>query len=202
MVYTQWVMVAVGYSHHMMGVPFCGQYSWFKKLGEHILVETRRKKHWLSQHSKINKFLWNSDLFDKIRHKRGAHRRNECHQQKWLKWQPWNNMLVIPYYSDVIMDAIASQITRLIIVNSTVYSSVDQRKHQSSASLAFVWGIHLWPVNSPHKWPVTRKMFPFDDIIIPYVKSSNISRLENIGWQFAADISKCILLILYTEISK
>ena len=39
------------------------------------------------------------------------------------------------------------------------------RKHQSSASLAFVWGIRRWPVNSPHKWPVTRKMFPFDDVV-------------------------------------
>ena len=39
-----------------------------------------------------------------------------------------------------------------------------QRKHQISASLAFVRGIHRWPVNSPHKWPVTRKMFPFDDV--------------------------------------
>ena len=40
------------------------------------------------------------------------------------------------------------------------------RKHQSSASLALVRGIHRWPVNSPHKWPVTRKMFPFDDVIM------------------------------------
>ena len=60
------------------------------------------------------------------------------------------------------MTAIASQITSLTIVYSTVYSDADQRKHQSSASLAFVWG----PVNSPHKWPVTRKMFPFDDVIM------------------------------------
>ena len=45
----------------------------------------------------------------------------------------------------------------------------DQRKHQSSASLAFVQGIHRGPVNSPHKWPVTRKMFPFDDVIMPNV---------------------------------
>ena len=58
------------------------------------------------------------------------------------------------------MGAMASQITSLIIVYSTVYSGADQRKHQSSASLAFVWGIYRWPVNSPHKWPVTRKMFP------------------------------------------
>ena len=64
------------------------------------------------------------------------------------------------------MGAIASLITSLTIVYSTVYSDADQRKHQSSASLAFVWGIHLGPVNSPHKWPVRRKMFPFDDVIM------------------------------------
>ena len=42
----------------------------------------------------------------------------------------------------------------------------DQIKHQSSASLASLRGIHRWPVNSPHKWPVTRKMFPFDAVIM------------------------------------
>ena len=41
-----------------------------------------------------------------------------------------------------------------------------QRKHQSSASLAFVRGIHRWPLKSPHKGPVTRKMFLFDDVIM------------------------------------
>ena len=70
------------------------------------------------------------------------------------------------HYGDVIMGAIASQITSLTIVYSIVYSDADQRKYQSSASLAFVRGIHRWPVNSPHKWPVTRKMFPFDDVIM------------------------------------
>ena len=69
-------------------------------------------------------------------------------------------------YNDVIMGAIASQITSLAIVYSTVYSDWDQRKHQIFASLAFVQGIHRWPVTSPHKWPVTRKMFPFDDVIM------------------------------------
>ena len=64
------------------------------------------------------------------------------------------------------MGRVASQITSLTIVYSTVYSDTDQRKHQSSASLAFVRGIHRGPVNSPHKWPVTRKMFPFDDVIM------------------------------------
>ena len=64
------------------------------------------------------------------------------------------------------MDSMASQITSLTIVYSAVYSGADQRKQQSSASLAFVRGIHRGPVNSPHKWPVTRKMFPFDDVIM------------------------------------
>ena len=63
------------------------------------------------------------------------------------------------------MGEMASQITSLAIVYSFVYSDADQRKHQSSGSLAFVWGIHRGPVNSPHKWPVTRKMSPFDDVI-------------------------------------
>ena len=64
------------------------------------------------------------------------------------------------------MSTMASQITSLTVVCSTVYSSADQRKHQSSASLAFVRGIHRWPVNSPYKGPVTRKMSPFDDVIM------------------------------------
>ena len=70
------------------------------------------------------------------------------------------------HYDDVTMSLMASQITSLTIVYSTVYSGADQRKHQSSASLAFVRGIHRGQVNSPHKWPVTRKMFPFDDVIM------------------------------------
>ena len=64
------------------------------------------------------------------------------------------------------MGTIASQITSLTIVYSTVYSDADQRKHQSSASLAFARGNHRGPVNSPHKWSVTRKMFPCDDVIM------------------------------------
>ena len=74
------------------------------------------------------------------------------------------------HYSDVIMGAMASQITSLTIVYSTVYSSADQIKHQSSASLTFVGGIHRWPVNSLHKWPVTRKKIPFDDVIMYFCR--------------------------------
>ena len=72
----------------------------------------------------------------------------------------------VTHYDDVRMGAMASQITSLTIVYSTVYSGADESKHQSSASLAFVWGNHRGPVNSPHKWPVTPKMFPFDDVIM------------------------------------
>ena len=49
-------------------------------------------------------------------------------------------------YSDVIMCAMASQITGASIVCSNACSGADQRKHQSSASLAFVRGIPRWPV--------------------------------------------------------
>ena len=64
------------------------------------------------------------------------------------------------------MGGMTSQITSLAIVYSTVYSGADQRKHQSPASLAFVRGIPRGPVISPHKWPVTRKLLPFDDVIM------------------------------------
>ena len=57
----------------------------------------------------------------------------------------------------------------------TVYSGGDQRKHQSSASLAFV--------RSPHKWPVTRKMFQSDDVIMrcpcPYIQASSMGRQQS-----------------------
>ena len=73
----------------------------------------------------------------------------------------------LEHYCDVIIiSAMASQITNLTIVYPTVYSGTDQRKHQSSTSLPFVGRIQRWLVNSPHKGPVTRKMFPFDDVII------------------------------------
>ena len=63
------------------------------------------------------------------------------------------------YYNDVVMSVMASQITGVSIVYSTVCSGADQRKHQSSASLALVRGIHRWPMNSSHKGPVTGKCF-------------------------------------------
>ena len=79
-----------------------------------------------------------------------------------------NHLHMNARYSDIIMSTIGSQITSLTIVYSVLSSGADQRKHQSSASLAFVQGIHRCPVNSPHKWPVTRKMFPFHDVIMDF----------------------------------
>ena len=64
---------------------------------------------------------------------------------RWLTWSlqmAWLEICAREHYNDVIMTTIASQITSLTVVYSTVYSDADQRKHQSSASLAFVWGIH------------------------------------------------------------
>ena len=119
------------------------------------------------------------------------------------------------HYSDVIMTTIASQITSLTIVSSTVYSGADQSKHQSSASLAFVWGIHRGPVNSPHKWPVTPKMFPFDDVIMHMVppvllasevtlkhmgKSSN-TRPQQTSTQGSNRRTLCILYSIYSAAS-
>ena len=64
------------------------------------------------------------------------------------------------------MSTMTSKVNSLTIVNSTVYSVADQRKHQTSATLAFVRGIHWWPVNFPYKWPVTRKMITLDYVIM------------------------------------
>ena len=70
------------------------------------------------------------------------------------------------HHSDVIMSAMVSQITGISTACLTGCSSVDQRKHQSSAPLAFLKGIHWRRVDSPHKGPVTQKMFTFDDVIM------------------------------------
>ena len=96
-----------------------------------------------------------------------------------------HDKVTICHHNDVIMSAKASQITSLTIVCSTVYSGTDERKQQSSASLAFVSGIHRWPVNSAHKGPVMRTIFPFDDFIM---------WLENIWILYLI-----ILIILHTE---
>ena len=104
------------------------------------------------------------------------------------------------HYNDVIMDAIASQITSLTIVYSTVYSDADQRKHQSFASLAFVRGSHRGPVNSPHKWPITRKMCQFDDVIMWRWNTAKIQGYIFFCYvsYFLADQWLCVISWCYT----
>ena len=76
----------------------------------------------------------------------------------------------------------ASLITGVSTVSSTVCSGANHRKHQSSALLAFVRRIHWWPVNSPHKGPVKRKMFPLDDIIMIVSRGNNEHVSDFVGW--------------------
>ena len=107
------------------------------------------------------------------------------------------NIIWIYNYSDVTMSAIASQIAFLAIVYSAAYSGPDQRKHQSPASLVFVRGIHRWPVNSPQQWPVTRKIFAFDDVIMihrkQHISIPLLTRQRNLGdtvtlkWKYGHD---------------
>ena len=120
--------------------------------------------------------VWAQPIIDNFKNSRQAWTNVDDFYDGKGNWNPstWKIgtclYLYDQHYSDVIMGTIASQITSLKIVYSIVYSDADQRKHQSSASLAFVWGIHRGPVNSPHKWPVTWKVFPFDDTIMRYHK--------------------------------
>ena len=104
------------------------------------------------------------------------------------------------YYNDVIMSTMASQITSFKIVYSTVYSGAAKIKHQSSASLAFVRGLHRWPVNSPHKGPVTRKMFPFDDVIMMWQTWPKVSRhIDDIlaSWYHISFTASCLFKSLF-----
>ena len=98
-------------------------------------------------------------------------------------------LLCFVHYSDVIMSTMASQITSASIVYTTVCSGSDQRKHQSSAPLAFVRGIHRWPVKSPQKGPVTRKMFPFDDVLMWYQRRISIG--FDIGFAKEKMLTRC-----------
>ena len=88
------------------------------------------------------------------------------------------------------MGAMASQITSLTIVYSTVYSWADQSKNQSSASLALVRGIHRWPVNSTHKWPVTRNMFPFHDVTMMLPPMAHYSDIAWTSWRVKRPVTR------------
>ena len=92
--------------------------------------------------------------------------KSACHNGCFKVPHPTTPHPNYPHYCGVIMGAMTSQITSLNIFCSTAYSGADQRKHQRSTLLVFVWRIHRWPINSPYKCPVTRKMLPFDDVIM------------------------------------
>ena len=111
-------------------------------------------------------------------------------QRWWYQWAPQTWMtgsefgqnprlgqVILSNYSDLIMSAMASQITGVSILCSTVCSGAVQRNHQSSASLAFMRGIHQWLMDSSHKGPVTRKMFPFNAVIMS--AKYNLERTPN-----------------------
>ena len=95
---------------------------------------------------------------------RQTHRVEGYGQRYHLPWPC--NISRLTHYNDEMMSAMASKITSVSIAYSTVYSVADKKTHQSSTSLAFVRGIHRWPVNFPHKGPVTRQMFPFAYVIM------------------------------------
>ena len=108
------------------------------------------------------------------------------------------------HYNDTITSAMAPQITSLKIVHSTVYSGADQRKHQSSASQAFVWGIHRLPANSPYKGPVMRKMFRFGGVIMLFpmcwlfISTPIEEKISDFGfWYFLRDF---ISLLRYSTL--
>ena len=110
----------------------------------------------------------------------------------------WSILWKLPlkYYSDVIMGTMGSQITSLMIVYSTIYSGADQGKHQSSASLAFLRGIH--------RWPVTWKMFPFDDIIMKLTHNSSlrVKKWANVPTQRTTDAESIAMLSWYLKESR
>ena len=79
--------------------------------------------------------------------------------------------LHLTHDSDVIMSMMASQITSVSVVYSTICWGADQRNHHKLCVTGLCEGNS--PVNSPHKGPVTRKMFPFNDVIM-YVYFSSL----------------------------
>ena len=117
----------------------------------------------------------------------GNLRRHDTHVTT-LRWKMFNwchiGFSIICHYSDAIMSVMASQIIAVSIVCSTVCSGAE--RHQGSASLAFVTGIHRWTMVSPHKSNAeNEKMFSFDDVVICHmfrtVLWSIYSYLCNVG---------------------
>ena len=124
--------------------------------------------------------------------------------------QTFINSVRLEHYIDVIMTTMASQITSLTVLYSTVYSDADQRKHQSSASLAFVWKIHQDPGEFPAQMASYADMFPFDDVIrvssgywgshigiVSKVKTSRIWRWQRIHIIFSYTHISITVVVLW-----
>ena len=104
------------------------------------------------------------------------------------------------HYSDIKMSMMASKITGVWIVCTIVCSGADQRKYQSSASLAFVRGIHWWPVDCPHKGPVIWKMFPFDYVIMIEGQEPLCEMYPRVSNAIQRTIIEYIMMIYYLTI--
>ena len=129
------------------------------KMPRYIAV-TPHEHQGVLNHCQID-YLFNS-LFSKKQG--GSHCGRLFPSQTANKAFPYHDVIISQnfastHYGDIKMGAMASQITKPTVVSSTVYSGADQRKHQSSASLAFVRGIHRWPVNSCTKGQYRGKCF-------------------------------------------
>ena len=89
---------------------------------------------------------------------------SQMKRTEFTEWSIWKRKF---HYGHFIMSTMASQITRLTIVYSSVYSGADQRKHQWKLCVAGLCeGNSPTTGELPHKWPVTRKMFPFGDVFV------------------------------------
>ena len=89
------------------------------------------------------------------------------------------------------MSSMTSQINGVSSVWLTICSGADHRNHKSSVSLEFLKGIHRWLMDSPHKGPVMRRIFPFDDVIMQFchndvIKWKDFPRY----WPFAQGIHR------------
>ena len=158
-----------------METPHCGLHDQFKTyilcLSLAVIIKSECSEEYFGRRCELPTHLWSPNIkVSYFRLAEGQPMRCEYRirwKQRVIMGSNMSSLVALHvHYDDVIMSGMASQITSVSIVCSTVGSGEDQRKHQSSASLAFVRGIHWWPVNSPHKGPVTRKLSPFDDVIM------------------------------------
>ena len=92
------------------------------------------------------------------------------HCNGWMTWKFSTPQEMCPRCAVVVVARLSIEFTHIFSLPFNLLTiapvAKDQRKHQRPASLAFVRRIHRWPVNSPHKRPVMRKMFSFDDVIM------------------------------------